>query len=110
MAVTRAQALEAFGDYQGAMVQGDAYVHHSVIPPNLNIGLLDPVDTCRHVVEEWQAERAPGRARSTCHTGISARHRDRLVSNPRMGPVCRTWERMPGGDAILGRLSAGEVV
>ena len=69
-AVTRAQALAAlehfatsllpgFGDYQDAMLAGDPHVHHSLISPYLNIGLLGPVETCRRVVEEWQAGRAP---------------------------------------------------
>jgi len=69
-ATTRAQALEAlehfvtrllpgFGDYQDAMLQGDPYVHHSLISPYLNIGLLYPVEICRRAVEEWQAGRAP---------------------------------------------------
>ena len=119
--MTRAQALEAgFGDNQDTMLQDDAYVHHSVISPNLNIGLLDPVDTCRRVVEEWQAERAPGRARSTCHTGITwPATATGLSATCGWGPVCRAWDRMAEdkrtailaeGDAIIGRLSAGEVV
>ena len=69
-AVTRAQALraldhfakhllEGFGDYQDAMLQGDKFLHHSVLSPYLNIGLLDPVEICARVVEEWKAGRVP---------------------------------------------------
>ncbi|MGX0876411.1 deoxyribodipyrimidine photolyase-related protein [Roseovarius sp. MBR-154] len=51
--------LAGFGDYQDAMLQDDRFVHHSVISMYLNIGLLDPVDICNRVVEEWQAGRVP---------------------------------------------------
>ena len=69
-AVTRAQALraldhfaknllEGFGDYQDAMLQGDKFLHHSLLSPYLNIGLLDPVEICTRVEEEWKAGRVP---------------------------------------------------
>ena len=69
-AVTRADAMRAldhfathllagFGDYQDAMLQGDRFLHHSVLSPYLNIGLLDPVDICTRVVEEWTSGRVP---------------------------------------------------
>jgi deoxyribodipyrimidine photolyase-related protein len=69
-AVTRAQALHAldhfakhllngFGDYQDAMLQGDKFLHHSILSPYLNIGLLDPVEICGRVIEEWKAGRVP---------------------------------------------------
>ena len=69
-AVTRAQALRAldhfaanllagFGDYQDAMLQDDKFLHHSLLSPYLNIGLLDPVEICQRVVEEWKAGRVP---------------------------------------------------
>lgn len=51
--------LPGFGDYQDAMLQDDRFVHHSVISMYMNIGLLDPVDICNRVVEEWQAGRVP---------------------------------------------------
>lgn len=51
--------LPGFGDYQDAMLQDDRFVHHSVISMYLNIGLLDPVDICNRVAEEWQAGRVP---------------------------------------------------
>src|SRR6056297_830270 len=69
-AVTRAQALRAlehfakhlldgFGDYQDAMLLGDKFLHHSLLSPYLNIGLLDPVEICTRVEEEWKAGRVP---------------------------------------------------
>jgi len=69
-AVTRTQALcaldhfakhllEGFGDYQDAMLQGDKFLHHSLLSPYLNIGLLDPVEICTRVEEEWKAGRVP---------------------------------------------------
>jgi len=69
-AVTRAEArraldhfarelLPGFGDYQDAMLQDDRFLHHSVLSPYLNIGLLDPVEICERVIEEWKAGRVP---------------------------------------------------
>ena len=69
-AVTRAEArraldhfarelLPGFGDYQDAMLQHDRFLHHSVLSPYLNIGLLDPVEICERVIEEWKAGRVP---------------------------------------------------
>lgn len=69
-AVTRAQALraldhfatsllEGFGDYQDAMLQDDKFLHHSLLSPYLNIGLLNPVEICQRVVEEWKVGRVP---------------------------------------------------
>ncbi|MGX0976834.1 deoxyribodipyrimidine photolyase-related protein [Roseovarius sp. MBR-51] len=68
--VTRAEAAQAFdhfarhllpgfGDTQDAMLEGDAFLHHSVISIYMNIGLLNPVDICTRVVEEWHAGRVP---------------------------------------------------
>ena len=90
-AVTRADAkraldhfathlLAGFGDYQDAMLQDDRFLHHSVLSPYLNIGLLDPVDICTRVIEEWKSGRVPDqRRRGLCPAGdrlarIHARH------------------------------------
>ncbi len=70
MAVTRAQAREAFdgfvesalpsfGDYQDAMVTGEKYLYHAVISAYLNVGLLDPLEVCQRVEEEYRAGRVP---------------------------------------------------
>jgi deoxyribodipyrimidine photolyase-related protein len=37
-----AKRFEKFGDYEDAIVAGEHYLHHSVISPLLNIGLLSP--------------------------------------------------------------------
>jgi deoxyribodipyrimidine photolyase-related protein len=69
-AVTRAEArralahfarelLPGFGDFQDAMLSGDRFLHHSVLSPYLNIGLLSPVDICERVIEEWKESRIP---------------------------------------------------
>ncbi|KRS11474.1 deoxyribodipyrimidine photolyase [Roseovarius atlanticus] len=69
-AVTRGQALRAldhfaknlldcFGDYQDAMLQDDRFLHHSLLSQYLNIGLLDPVEICTRVEEEWKAGNVP---------------------------------------------------
>ena len=69
-AVTRGQALRAlyhfakellpeFGPYQDAMLAGDKYLNHSLLSAYLNIGLLDPVEICTRVEEEWKAGRVP---------------------------------------------------
>ncbi len=68
--VTRAQALRAldhfakhlldgFGDYQDAMLENDRFLHHSVLSPYLNMGLLSPLEICQRVEAEWQAGRVP---------------------------------------------------
>ena len=55
--VTRKQALQAldhfiekglalFGDYQDAMIEGEAFLWHSLLAPALNIGLLSPREIC----------------------------------------------------------------
>ncbi len=69
-ATTRAQALKAldhfathllagFGDFQDAMLQGDRFLHHSVLSPYLNIGLLSPLEICKRIEDEWMAGRVP---------------------------------------------------
>ena len=69
-ATTRAQALEAlehfvahalpqFGDYQDAMLEGEAFLYHAVLSPYLNIGLLGPLEICRAVEKAWQEGDVP---------------------------------------------------
>jgi deoxyribodipyrimidine photolyase-related protein len=68
--VTRAQAEQAlthfvdntllrFGDYQDAMLEGEAFLYHSVLSIYLNVGLLNPLDVCRRVEAAWRAGRVP---------------------------------------------------
>ena len=65
-AVTRTQALRAldhwvkhllsgFGTYQDAMLTGDRYLHHSVLSPYINLGLLNPLEVCQRVEEAYHA-------------------------------------------------------
>ncbi len=69
-AVTRADALRAlddfithrlanFGDYQDAMKAGTAFMHHSILAPYLNIGLLDPREVCRAAEVAFKRGLAP---------------------------------------------------
>ncbi|WP_300527211.1 cryptochrome/photolyase family protein [Maricaulis sp.] len=54
-----ARALPAFGDYQDAMLSGEAFLYHSLLSTYLNAGLLDPLDLCRRAEAEYRAGRAP---------------------------------------------------
>ncbi len=69
-AVTRADALEVlklfieerlnhFGDYQDAMIQGEAWMYHSHISFYLNCGLLDPLECVQAVEIAFQKGKAP---------------------------------------------------
>ncbi len=69
-AVTRTQALraldhfvknllEGFGDFQDAMLQGDRFLHHSVLSPYINLGLLSPLEVCQRVEEKWKEGTVP---------------------------------------------------
>jgi deoxyribodipyrimidine photolyase-related protein len=52
-------ALPQFGDYQDAMLAGDATLYHSLLSPYINIGLLDPLEVCRAAEGAWRAGRVP---------------------------------------------------
>ncbi|GLK50773.1 cryptochrome/photolyase family protein [Maricaulis virginensis] len=54
-----ATALKDFGDYQDAMLKGEAFLYHSVLSAYINAGLLDPLDVCRRAEAAWQAGEAP---------------------------------------------------
>jgi deoxyribodipyrimidine photolyase-related protein len=69
-AVTREDALRAldhfvthllagFGDYQDAMLQSDRFLHHSILSPYLNIGLLSPLEVCQRVEDAYHAGQVP---------------------------------------------------
>jgi deoxyribodipyrimidine photolyase-related protein len=70
MAVTRADAeaafahflrhgLAQFGTYQDAMLLEQPFLFHAFIAPQLNLGLLDPLELCGKVEAEWRAGRVP---------------------------------------------------
>lgn len=48
-----------FGDYQDAMVSGNANLFHSLISAHINIGLLDPDTVCRQAEEHFRRGRVP---------------------------------------------------
>ena len=69
-AVTRRQALReldhfvdrilpTFGDFQDAMVSGEAYLRHSLLAPYINAGLIYPLEVCRKAEAAFRAGRAP---------------------------------------------------
>tara|TARA_Y100001960_G_scaffold333722_1_gene440528 strand:+ start:962 stop:2482 length:1521 start_codon:yes stop_codon:yes gene_type:complete len=69
-AVTRTQALacldkffaerfELFGDYQDAMVEGQAWMYHSHISFYLNCGLLDPLEVIKKAEELYYTKNIP---------------------------------------------------
>ena len=51
--------LAAFGDYQDAMAAGEPFVHHALISPYLNIGLLTPREVCAAAEAAYREGRAP---------------------------------------------------
>jgi deoxyribodipyrimidine photolyase-related protein len=51
--------LENFGDYQDAMKQDQSLLYHSLIATSLNLGLLDPVETCRQAEQRYHDGAAP---------------------------------------------------
>ena len=69
-AVTRPQALQAldvfiadhlpeFGDHQDAMVLGQSFMHHAVLSPYLNLGLLLPREVCAAAERAYAKGKAP---------------------------------------------------
>ncbi|TDQ85519.1 deoxyribodipyrimidine photolyase-related protein [Dongia mobilis] len=68
--VTRADALLAlddfielslphFGDHQDAMLADAPFLHHGLLSPYLNLGLLGPREVCARAVSAYRAGRAP---------------------------------------------------
>ncbi|MEL6687366.1 MAG: cryptochrome/photolyase family protein [Pseudomonadota bacterium] len=69
-AVTRDDALKAlddfiqnrlktFGDFQDAMVSGEAFMFHSLVGFYLNSGLLTPLEVCEAVAEAYEKDDVP---------------------------------------------------
>ncbi len=70
LATSRVQANEAFADflrhrlhdfgpYEDAMSRSHPALHHSVLSPYMNLGLLEPLTMCRAAEAEYRAGRAP---------------------------------------------------
>lgn len=51
--------LPSFGDWQDAMATGEPWMWHALISTSLNIGLLDPLETCRRAESAYREGRAP---------------------------------------------------
>lgn len=69
-AVTRAEALieledfiarilPNFGDYQDAMVKGEAYLNHSMLSSYINCGLLMPLEVCQKAEANYRKGNVP---------------------------------------------------
>ncbi|WP_297509164.1 cryptochrome/photolyase family protein [uncultured Caulobacter sp.] len=54
-----ADMLAGFGDWQDAMSWQRPFLWHALISPALNIGLLDPLETCRRAEAAWREGHAP---------------------------------------------------
>lgn len=52
-------ALPHFGETQDAMVEGQSFLHHAVLSPYINLGLLDPMEVCRAVEQRYHLGKAP---------------------------------------------------
>ena len=51
--------LPKFGDYQDAMVKGQAFLYHSLLSSYINAGLLTPLEVCRRVEKAYKAGTVP---------------------------------------------------
>ncbi len=54
-----AHALPDFGAYQDAMLAGDPFLHHALLSPYLNAGLLTPKEVCDRAEAAWRAGLVP---------------------------------------------------
>ena len=52
-------ALPRFGDFQDAMLEGEAFLYHSVLSVYLNLGLLNPLAVCTRVANAYHDGHAP---------------------------------------------------
>tara|TARA_B000000565_G_scaffold255889_1_gene238756 strand:+ start:909 stop:2435 length:1527 start_codon:yes stop_codon:yes gene_type:complete len=51
--------LPYFGDYQDAMSEQHAFIHHSLLSQYMNVGLLDPLEICQEVEKAYYKEKLP---------------------------------------------------
>ena len=54
-----ASALANFGDFQDAMLEGEPFLYHSLLSPYINLGLLDPLEVCQRVEQEYRNTLVP---------------------------------------------------
>ena len=52
-------ALARFGDFQDAMLEGEAFLYHSILSVYINAGLLDPLQVCRRAEAAYRAGTVP---------------------------------------------------
>ena len=52
-------ALPKFGDYQDAMLEDQRFLYHAVISHYINAGLLDPLDVCQRIADEYTSGCVP---------------------------------------------------
>lgn len=48
-------SLDEFGPYQDAMLQDDPFLHHSILSPYINAGLLSPMEVCQAAADAHAA-------------------------------------------------------
>lgn len=48
-----------YGEYQDAMISGEAFLHHSILSPMLNNGLLTPAEVIDHAIDHAQQHDIP---------------------------------------------------
>lgn len=53
------ELLPNFGDYQDAMVAGEAYLYHSLLSCYINIGLLEALEICKMAENAYHQGKAP---------------------------------------------------
>ncbi len=81
-----AEGLPGFGDFQDAMKQGEDFLHHALISPYLNIGLLTPRECCDAAEAAWRRGQAPLNAVEGFIRQSSAGANSCAAST---GPTCR---------------------
>jgi len=54
-----ADLLGKFGDYQDAMVKGQAFLYHSLLSSYINAGLLSPLEVCERVERAFHEDGVP---------------------------------------------------
>jgi deoxyribodipyrimidine photolyase-related protein len=52
-------SLPRFGETQDAMLQDQKFLHHAILSPYINLGLLDPLHVCKRVEDEYRKGRVP---------------------------------------------------
>lgn len=53
------ERLPGFGPYEDLMVEGNGELHHSILTPTLNLGLLRPLECVNAAVEAYRRGKAP---------------------------------------------------